>query len=134
MIFDVEQAKALQRLYQRQLDKQPAKMPEPERKAAAAKAMDRLVGPEWKEAVTRPEGGERVPKEALDAEEACDAEPSESDDGFVFKVKMAMSGEGDHPDGVSYGQAPESDTGKARKQLSDLMIRIKQLWESLGGE
>ncbi len=115
MIEATERARALTRLYQRQLDKQDSKLPEPKRKLAAAKAMDDLIGPEWRKAVQTPEGGQRVPAEVL-------VEATKPDDAFVLRIKMD-----DCPEPTKAEAPAEPDW---RRQLTDIAARVKRLLES----
>lgn len=127
---DLERAKQLRRLYERQLNKIPTKLPEAERKALAATAMDELVSPRWRTEITLVD----LP---IASDDIVGAPPTSSplvkdvggrttDDVWVRRVGAVVAEEGEHPDSVP---DVEQDSGKEnlRRALFDLHAKVCQL-------
>lgn len=130
----LDRAKALQRLFQRQMDKVAPNLPHVQRQRQAAKMMDSLVGPQWRDEVKKV-GLPVTPAEAL----AAPTGPSEEmetencDNEFWGKVKSAMKNIGDHPDGIEYEGDHQTEIkairglNRLKKQLDQIIVSITQV-------
>ena len=86
---DVERSYNIKRLFDKQLDKVDNKLDHPERQAAAATLMDKLVGPEWRGELQLP-GIEIIEVQTVGASNKTATDPQ----SFYDRVHKCMSDEG----------------------------------------
>lgn len=134
--FDHDRARVIKRLYERQLDKAPPKLPPAERRQWAASRLDALLGPQWRAEAQAVPGIASIEIAILEAP-ARPVKPSAEhmSEAFVQRAKRAAAAEGMHPDGFEPECAVEAPSPEkaALRALSNLEAQLQAIKRRLSG-
>jgi hypothetical protein len=128
---ELDRARALEKLYRAQLAKIDQELSDADRRAAAARAMDRLVGDEWRVEIKVP--GVRfvgvdtaaAPGDSTEVDDEC------ATDEFYGRVKRALGDVGTHPDSVEFEDGQPNPSARAARTLHRVKTQLQAFIKSL---